>query len=292
MAAFALLTPALLLFAIEGVARHREAPDAALTEEGRTPVGFQLVPEPLYERHDLHMRVHEKATDRPVVLLSPKPQNEVRVVVLGGSATAGWGLPATASFVGLAERAVARAMPERSVRFVNLAKSGWGTTQIARQFRPMAKAIEADLVLVIAGNNENHDVANAIHLTGDRTRRVLLGRLMRAKLATARLLVGLMPRPSGVLDAETTPPMPERWEVPDGDLVDAYVAEGFDRNLRRIQESVPGVPSSSRPSPSTNNTSPGTAPSGSCPRNSWSCPKPGRRRWPCRWDRPSTASTP
>ncbi len=242
LAAFALLTPALLLTGIEGGARLREAPDAALTEEGRTPVGFQLLPEPLYKRRDLRMRIHEKATDTPVVLVSPKPKDELRVVVLGGSATAGWGLPPTASFVGLAERAVARAMPERSVRFVNLAKSGWGTTQIARQFRPMARAIEADLVLVIAGNNEYLDVANAIHLSGDRTRRVLLGRLLRAKLATARLLVGLMPRPSGVLDAETTPPMPNRWEVPDGELVDAYVAGRLDRNLRRIREAVPGVP--------------------------------------------------
>lgn len=243
---FALLPALLLLALLEGGARLLEPRDAVRQAEARSPVAFQLLPAPLFtEDPPGFLAPHEEAVDaHHLRIASPRPAGELRIVILGGSATAGWGLPPTASFVGRAERLLDGLVPDRRVRLINLARSGWGTAQIALAFDRVAEQLEPDLVVVIAGNNEYLDIANALALTDGGPTALYASRWLARSSAFYRRLLPAQVRPTqDAKSAEPTeaPPHPKLSQVPAPERMQIYAARRLHRNLRRIRATAERV---------------------------------------------------
>jgi len=102
---------------------------------------------------------HEWLDLRGQSVLNEKPADEVRIVFLGGSALGGWGLPTSASAVGIVERLLREASPGKKIRVLNLSRTGFGSAQLAWVFEQVAQQLQPDLVVTVMGNNERLDVA-------------------------------------------------------------------------------------------------------------------------------------
>ncbi len=100
-------------------------------------------------------------------VLRDKPEDEIRIVFLGGSAVGGWGLPIGATAVGIVERLLDRASPDQRVRVLNLARTGFGSAQLAWVLEQVGPALQPDLVVTVMGNNERLDVAASVYARQD-----------------------------------------------------------------------------------------------------------------------------
>ena len=94
-----------------------------------------------------------------------KPEGSLRIVTLGGSAAAGWGVPTGASFSEQLQRRLA-GRSGQPVQVINAAISGYTSVQI-RQMLPHIPSLDPDLVLLYAGHNDYNYflVADAAELT-------------------------------------------------------------------------------------------------------------------------------
>ena len=106
-------------------------------------------------------------------IVSPRPPDELRVVILGESAIGGWGMPRTATAVGIAERLLRVASTDKSIRLFNLGRTGMGSPQLSEIFSRLAPLIEPDLTVTVLGNNERLDVAASVHAVSDDEEQVL-----------------------------------------------------------------------------------------------------------------------
>jgi hypothetical protein len=234
--AFALLTPALVLGGSEAALRWLGGPDGGLAGDVSTPVNFQQVPRPLFEvTADGYAVFPELVIDAGGLSVPvEKAPDELRVLLLGGSATAGWNLPWTQNIAGIAQRELDAALPDRQVRVYNLGRSGWATAQVLELFDGVVDPLKPDVVVLVAGNNETLDIANAIALTGGETRRVLRARELRQRFALARLV----PMPRELVPPETKPldvmPSPVLRQLREPDLIARYAAARLERNVARI----------------------------------------------------------
>jgi len=110
---------------------------------------------------------HEWIDLRGQRVLDDKSPDEVRIVFLGGSALGGWGLPASATAVGIVERLLREAAPDKKIRVLNLSRTGFGSAQLAWVFEQVAARLQPDLVVTVMGNNERLDVAAAVYARQD-----------------------------------------------------------------------------------------------------------------------------
>lgn len=110
---------------------------------------------------------HEWLDLRGQSVLTIKPEDELRIVFLGGSALGGWGSPASATAVGIAERLLSAASPDRKIKVLNLARTGFGSPQLSYVLDQVGEALQPDLVVTLMGNNERLDVAAAVYARQD-----------------------------------------------------------------------------------------------------------------------------
>lgn len=154
--------------------------------------------------------------------------------MLGGSALGGWGLPRQAQLAGVVERLLDEALPGKRVRVVNLGKTGWGSPQLTFVFERVAERLDPDLVITVMGNNERMDLANAIALNGFEFDRLFA---RRDALRLSALLRLIEPRPDVTLEV-STPPMPQRWDLPMHGDINAYAMPRLRRMVKRIAKAT------------------------------------------------------
>ncbi len=234
LAFFTILTPIAFLSLVEGGARLLESEPIPI--EARSPCHFQQVEQDPRFRElsglsDTGLKVDPSWADNDhQVVHVPKPDDEFRIVMLGGSALGGWGLPPQAQLSGVVQRLLGQANPGKRVRVVNLGKTGWASPQLAWTFGKAAGRLDPDLVVTVMGNNERMDLANAIALNDFQHERLLA---RRDALRRSALLRRLEPKPDVHLDLPS-PPMPQRWDLPMHDDITAYAMARLKRTVRRL----------------------------------------------------------
>jgi lysophospholipase L1-like esterase len=87
-------------------------------------------------------------------ILREKPDDGLRVIAFGGSATAGLGGSANATFSRELERILRAAHPERRVEVLNLGMVGLSSTQVKLLVAEASREYDPDLLVVYSGNNE------------------------------------------------------------------------------------------------------------------------------------------
>jgi lysophospholipase L1-like esterase len=80
--------------------------------------------------------------------VSPKPAGHYRLLAVGDSITAGWGVHDDETFCAQLERQLREAFPHRSLEVVNGGVSGYDTVQEERLLRRFVPRLEPDVILV------------------------------------------------------------------------------------------------------------------------------------------------
>lgn len=231
MFAFSALATVLGLLAVEGVARLVELARPPGPVEARSPLGFQQLPDgdllvPVEGFSD-SWRFAPGLIDDSALLVPPKLPDELRIVVVGGSAVGGWSVARRATFAAELERAL-DAVAGRPVSVFNLGRIGFASPQIAWMLERTLPLLDADVVLAVMGNNERQDLFVAETLARPRLAR--LGRALHRRLALARLL-----STDRVIDAAADPtPLPERADLGDVGVLEAEADARLGRSIARI----------------------------------------------------------
>lgn len=239
---FAALATGLGLLVLEGGARIVERARPSEPVEARSPLAFQQLPAtPLLRPVEGFPGWRVPAPgliDDPSLVVPPKEMDELRIVVLGGSAVGGWSVARGATFPAVLGDALDGV--GGPVRVLNLGRIGYATPQLAWAWEQLAPELEADLVVVVAGNNELHDLSVAAEAAGG-ARGPLLRRELFRRSALARLL--RPPRPvHGEPDGrpgvgEQAPPD----DPPDAEELERYAHGRLRRSLRRIARATEDV---------------------------------------------------
>ncbi len=143
-------------------------------------------------------------------ILRVKAPAGLRVIVFGGSATAGLGLSPNATFGRELERILRAAHPERVVELLNLGIVGIASKQVRLLVAEAARELDADLLVVYSGNNEFLEVhaAKVAEATAGPLARLVV---VLADLHLTRVLRAWLPPRR----REASPP--ERWHPGDED---------------------------------------------------------------------------
>ncbi|MCB1153348.1 hypothetical protein KDL45_06840 [bacterium] len=223
------------LLLLEGAARLTEMRYGEKPVDARSPIAFQQVPVKDPYRDESGRRYIQNGEWPGQQVPVEKTSEEFRIVVLGGSAAAGMGVAPPASFAKVMERLLNDAHPDRRVRVVNMAWTGFNSAQQARFLAAHIQGVQPDLVLTVMGNNEFLDMV-AVAATNAPSA-VIAARKIERRLALARWL---MP----ARDAEPAPTAPsvvDRRIVKQRPDVRAFVAERLGRSLESIRDSAAGV---------------------------------------------------
>jgi len=116
----------------------------------------------------------------------PKPPGTLRIVLLGGSSTFGWGVDDHETIDSYMREALLERYPDRTIEVVNLAFDGYDSYQLYERFRSDGLALEPDVVIVNSGVN---DVRNAWYRDirdGDRRTMLYLGTLDQLRFELER----------------------------------------------------------------------------------------------------------
>jgi hypothetical protein len=215
---------------------------------------------------------HEWIDLRGQRVLDEKSADELRIVFLGGSALGGWGLPASATAVGIVERLLRKAAPDKKIRVLNLSRTGFGSAQLTWAFEQVAARLQPDLVVTVMGNNERLDVAAAVYARQDDeaevdrlTRTLPAGgelaavgtsiehpflRSLSARSAVVRLLravdpgvvsgSGLIAELPGVISGDDQV-MPSRDKLKHEDKINRFALERLNGTLASLQETARSV---------------------------------------------------
>lgn len=233
--AFSVLATVLGLALLEGGARLVEAAGPGRVDT-RSNLAFQQLPtEPLTARQR-----GEDGVDRLVFdgdwldwtgmgVPTPKPADELRIVLVGGSATAGWNSPRTATAAAILERILQRATPDKRVRVVNLARTGFSSAQIGWVLEQLLADLEPDLLLTLMGNNEKHDFVVAAHLANQDLQGIKLMQTLRARSALVRLIARARP-----MDPGEVPEFFDGYALENQEEITALATARIDRQLRRF----------------------------------------------------------
>lgn len=188
--AFSLLSMVLALALLEGGVRITEFFRPPLPVDARSLLPFQRIPEKPWQ-YDVTEQNHAfKILAWPSwqwqIYPTAKPTDEIRIVVLGGSAAAGYGVAPPACFPSILQNLLQQAAPNRRVRVLNLSRIGLASAQLAYLLEQSIDSLRPDLVVTVLGNNEYLDVT-AAHISASR---VTLGytwaRQLERHLAIAR----------------------------------------------------------------------------------------------------------
>ncbi|MBI4567758.1 MAG: hypothetical protein HY719_05105 [Planctomycetes bacterium] len=93
-----------------------------------------------------------------------KKPGEIHVICLGDSYTFGIGAPAGQSYPDHLQRLLDTSIPGAAAgrfRVFNLGRPGWNSAQVARAAREEAERYRADVVLILAGNNDAWNLESA-----------------------------------------------------------------------------------------------------------------------------------
>lgn len=112
-----------------------------IMEPGERPDGT-----PIYHTQDQRLPYQ--------AVLRDKPKNGLRVVVFGGSATAGLGYSPNVTFARHLERMLTLAVPDRMVEVVNLGIVALSSKQVVVLIEDIVAHLSPDLMIVYSGNNE------------------------------------------------------------------------------------------------------------------------------------------
>jgi hypothetical protein len=157
---------------------------------------------------------------RPFSIRRAKPEDEIRIFVLGGSVSRGSGVPRGTDYASRLEHALDEQLPQYDWNVVNLSADGFGTTRMVRILTHMARYRPDALIVQPHGTNEYEDERDAHYreelragINGLVLRSHLLVLLKKAELFVLRtdnrLLAEVEDEQSASLDPENT----RRWEV-------------------------------------------------------------------------------
>lgn len=151
-----IVAPLVLLVALELVLRLAGAGD--LPPGQASKLSYQQVYPPMLEAGERpdgsaawitnDARVPWQAIDRE------KGADTLRVVAVGGSATAGLGFSPNVTFARELERMLVAAHPDRPVELLNLGIVALGSSQVRWIVDDVCRELDPDVVLVYSGNNE------------------------------------------------------------------------------------------------------------------------------------------
>ena len=189
----------------------------------------------------------------PAVSL-PKPDGVLRVVLLGGSTTFGWGVGDDETIDAHMRAIMADQYPERVVEVVNLGFDGYDSFQLLERFRSDGLRLDPDIVIVNSGVN---DVRNAWYsdiVDGDARTLLYQATLEQLRFEAQRggptvwtrtkhyLYLARVPgwvRSQMLKNSVGTDAVAERPELFHWDALDY-----FERNLARIQEAASAIDAS------------------------------------------------
>lgn len=238
-----LLAPVIALLTLEALLRLAGVgtPSAA-TDPGRGFLPF----ESLFREDDGALVLETPPHDLPFMNLkqfnaqripTPKPPDEVRLVVLGGSVVYGWPYDDRLSPPRLVEAGLRAAAPDRTWRVINLGAPGWGSSRLRLLGDDVAR-LDADVVVVMTGHNEGIEAELAQEIVAERQARLrLLSRLARRSHLVTWMITHL---PS--LEAFTGADDPERRRAvldsiaAQRDLLVTRYADNLEAIVRRQQE--------------------------------------------------------
>lgn len=229
---FSLIILALVMLSIEGAARIYEVYHPPLPADVRSRLRFQQLPrEPLMEpelRGEPNRLVIHFPERGGQVFTKRKPPDEVRVVIIGGSAAAGLGVEDEACFHEIIERLLNQASPEKHFQVLNLGRVGLASAQVAYLLEKVAGAVQPDVIVAVMGNNEYLDVFSAFEHDQKVLRALPLSRALQRTSALARLL-----RP-GLIVADSDESIPMEQKKVYLQHVQNYVTERLQRSLTKI----------------------------------------------------------
>lgn len=117
---------------------------------------------------------------RPFSIRRSKPDNEIRIFVLGGSVSRGTGLREGADYASQLERSLDEHLPEYDWKIVNLSADGFGTTRMVRVLTNMLPHGPDALIVHPHGSNEYEDARDAHYRNA--LRAGINGLLLRSRL--------------------------------------------------------------------------------------------------------------
>ncbi len=179
----ALAEGALRVFAAVGGAageQLRASDPYAVLIEPHGEMGYRQRPNAVYRYINGATATSNSAGYRGPVVAGPKPPGTIRVVLLGGSTTHGWGVADSEAIDGYLRATLAARHPDQRFEVVNLAFDGHDAWQMFERFRSDGLPLDPDLVIAHEGVN---DVRNARYANlQDRDPRALLWRTDLARL--------------------------------------------------------------------------------------------------------------
>lgn len=135
-------------------------------------------------------------------ILAEKPANGLRVVVFGGSATAGLGFSPNATFARHLERMLADAYPDRSVEVLNLGIVALASRQVKLLVSEVTEHYDPDVLVVYSGNNEFLEIHAEKYAAANQSWLGRAGGLVQGThlLRALRQLIRGRPRPPSLAD--------------------------------------------------------------------------------------------
>lgn len=92
-------------------------------------------------------------SDRNVTFREKKMPNQIRIISLGGSASAGWPHPPDEIYSEYLERILQRQYPDKEVEIINCSAHGFASYRIRHVFESVMR-FDPDAVIIWSGNNE------------------------------------------------------------------------------------------------------------------------------------------
>jgi len=184
-------------------------------------------------------RVPWQALDRP------KAPGGLRVVVVGGSATAGLGFSLNVTFARELQRMLQAATPGRQVELLNLGIVALGSSQVRWIVDDVCRRLEPDVVLVYSGNNEFLEIHAAKFAAAGEAGGGLSAQLNDTNLF--RLLGGLKRSAARGRDVTVFDMASAKARVSETEMMrtvtlsadeHAGVVDTYERNLRAMQQSA------------------------------------------------------
>jgi tetratricopeptide (TPR) repeat protein len=165
-----------------------------------------------------------------------KPPGQQRVVILGGSQAGAMGLSDGASYARYLERFLRARHPDRDIRVINLARTGYSSQHHVLIAKKTFAEIKPDLVLAVIGNNERLDIKAYTQQKRAPADAVALNRALRRNSALVRLLTPRRAAPEAV--GEGGRPLPLLVNDP---AWEAFWVARLERSVRSLADECRAV---------------------------------------------------
>lgn len=139
-------------------ARLRQYDLLAVQIEPMGPYGYRQRPDAKFHYENGTVATSNALGYRGPVVAVPKPAGIIRVVLVGGSTTHGWGVNDSQTIDTYMRQDLARRFPGRHIQVVNLAFDGYDSYQDFERIRTQGLELQPDVIILNAGIN---DVRNA-----------------------------------------------------------------------------------------------------------------------------------